>query len=261
MSEFQGHAAIVTGAAQGLGLACAQALGDEGAALLLVDKNGLKAAKAASLLAARGHKTLSVQADLSVAADVEAVVSAAQQAYGRIDVLVNNAGGSGAVTATDIEDVTETIWDDVIAANLKSTFLCCRAVVPHMKERHYGRIVNFSSGLARGAGRPTGTAGAVLPYAAAKAGILGLTSMLAKSLAPWNITVNAVVPGFVLTEPGARVRDWFDELPEEAQRALLSRNPTGRAGRAEEVAAVVRFLASCEASFVSGTALDVGGAA
>jgi 3-oxoacyl-[acyl-carrier protein] reductase len=101
----------------------------------------------------------------------------------------------------------------------------------------------------------------VLPYASSKAGVLGLTYTLAKMLGPWNITVNAVVPGFVLTEPGARVRDWYDGLPEAAKSALTSRNPTGRAGSAAEVASAVLYLASEEASFVSGVALDVAGAA
>jgi 3-oxoacyl-[acyl-carrier protein] reductase len=101
----------------------------------------------------------------------------------------------------------------------------------------------------------------VLPYAASKAGVLGLTYMLAKALAQWNITVNAVLPGFVLTEKGARVRDWYDKLSPEGQKALVARNPSGRAGTPEEVASAVVFLASEEASFVNGVALDVSGAA
>jgi NAD(P)-dependent dehydrogenase (short-subunit alcohol dehydrogenase family) len=149
----------------------------------------------------------------------------------------------------------------VIALNLKSTFLCCRAVIPHMKARRYGRIVNLSSGIARGTGRVTGTAGAILPYASAKAGVLGLTFTLAKMVAQSGITVNAVVPGFVLTEPGARVRDWFDGLPAEAKSALLARTSMGRAGEPAEIANAIVFLASAEASFVSGTAIEVSGAA
>ena len=258
---FSGRAAIVTGAAQGLGLACAEALARAGAAVLLADFNGDKAKAAADRLADEGLKVAGIRADVTAAGEVAAMVSAALDSFGRLDILVNNAGGSGSVTANDIEDVTETIWDDVVDRNLKGPYLCCRAAVPHMKAARYGRIVNFSSGLAKGVGRPTGTAGAVLPYAASKAGVLGLTTMLGKALAPWNITVNAVLPGFVLTEPGARVRDWFDSLPEEGRKALVSRNPTGRAGRAEEVASAVLYLASEEASFVNGVALDVSGAA
>jgi 3-oxoacyl-[acyl-carrier protein] reductase len=259
--SFAGRAAIVTGAAQGLGLACAEALAREGAAVLMADFNGPKVEEASRRLAASGARAKAVRCDVSVGAEVAAMAGAAMDAFGRIDILVNNAGGSGSAPANDIEQVTDAIWADVIGRNLTGTFLCCRAVVPHMKAARYGRIVNFSSGLARGTGRPQGTAGAVLPYTAAKAGILGLTTVLAKTLAPWNITVNAVVPGFVLTEPGARVRDWFDALPEDGRKALLSRNPTGRAGKPEEVAGAVLYLASEAAGFVSGVALDVSGAA
>ena len=225
------------------------------------DYDGDKVAEAAKRLAGEGLRVVALRADVTREADASAMAKATLDTFGRIDVLVNNAGGSGSVTANDIEDVTEAVWDDVVDRNLKGPYLCCRAVVPHMKTAKYGRIVNFSSGLAKGVGRPTGTAGAVLPYASAKAGVLGLTYMLAKALAPWNITVNAVLPGFVLTEPGARVRDWFDSLPPAAREALISRNPTGRAGRAEDIAEAVRYLASEAAGFVNGVALDVSGGA
>jgi NAD(P)-dependent dehydrogenase (short-subunit alcohol dehydrogenase family) len=208
-----------------------------------------------------GAQVLEAQTDVTSAADVAAMIEAALGAYGAIDILVNNAGGSGRTNASEIEAVTDEIWDDVIALNLRSTFLCCRAAVPHMKQRGYGRIVNLSSGIARGTGRVAGTAGAVLPYASAKAGILGLTFTLAKMVAQSGITVNAVVPGLVLTEPGARVRNWFDGLPAEAQKALVGRTSMGRAGEPAEVANAIVFLASAEASFVSGTAFEVSGAA
>jgi 3-oxoacyl-[acyl-carrier protein] reductase len=259
--RFSGRSAIVTGAAQGIGYATAQRLAAEGAAVAMVDVNGNTLSTAAEKLRNNGAAVLDVAVDVCSAAQVGEMVDAALRKFGAIDILVNNAGGSGAATATEIEAVSEEIWDRVVELNLKSTFLCCRAVVPHMKSRRYGRIVNLSSGIAKGAGRATGTAGAVLPYASAKAGILGLTFTLAKLLAPSGITVNAVVPGFVLTEPGARVRDWFDRLPEEARNALVSRTPMGRAGEPGEVAQAIAFLASAEASFVSGAALDVTGAA
>jgi NAD(P)-dependent dehydrogenase (short-subunit alcohol dehydrogenase family) len=254
--RLKDRVALVTGAAQGIGLAIAERFAAEGAKLVMADLNGAKVRAAAGKLNAVG-----VEADLGSAAGAQAAVAKAIEAHGALDILVNNAGGSGRVTATEIESVTDDIWDQVLALNLKSTFLCCRAAIPHMKTRGYGRIVNVSSGIARGAGRPTGTAGAVLPYAAAKAGVLGLTFTLAKMVAASNITVNAVVPGFVLTEPGARVRDWFEGLPAPAQKALLERTSMGRAGTAAEVAATIVFLASEEASLVSGAALDVTGAA
>jgi 3-oxoacyl-[acyl-carrier protein] reductase len=254
--RLTGRVALVTGAAQGIGLAVAERFAAEGAKLVLADLNGAKVRAAAAKLGFHGF-----ECDLSTRRGAEDAVGKALEAHGAIDILVNNAGGSGRTNATEIESVTDEIWDQVIALNLKSAFLCCRAAIPHMKARSYGRIVNVSSGIARGTGRVTGTAGAVLPYASAKAGVLGLTATLAKLVAASNITVNAVVPGFVLTEPGARVRDWFDGLAAPAQKALLERSSRGRAGTAAEVAAAILFLASEEASLVSGAALDVAGAA
>jgi len=259
--RLEGRSAIITGAAQGIGLATAERCAAEGAKLVLADANGAKLREAAKRLRDGGAPVLEAQADVTSAADVAAMIEAALGEYGAIDILVNNAGGSGRANASEIEAVTDQIWDDVIALNLRSTFLCCRAAVPHMKQRGYGRIVNLSSGIARGTGRVTGTAGAVLPYASAKAGILGLTFTLAKMVAQSGITVNAVVPGFVLTEPGARVRNWFDGLPAEAQKALVGRTSMGRAGEPAEIANAIVFLASAEASFVSGTALEISGAA
>lgn len=258
--RLKDRVALVTGAAQGIGLATAERFAAEGAKLVMADLNAAKLRAAAGRLRAAGSAVADIEADVSAAAGVEAAVGKALESYGALDILVNNAGGSGRARATEIEAVTEEIWDQVLALNLKSAFLCCRAAIPHMKARGYGRIVNVSSGIARGTGRPAGTAGAVLPYAAAKAGVLGLTFTLAKMVAASNITVNAVVPGFVLTEPGARVRDWFDGLAPEARAALVSRTSMGRAGQAGEIASAILFLASEEASFVSGTAIDVTGA-
>ena len=258
--KFKGRTAIVTGAAQGIGYATAERLAREGANVVLVDLNREKTKLAAERLRAAGGNALEAAADVTSAGQVGGMLEAALKKFGAIDILVNNAGGSGAANATEIESVSEEIWDRVVSLNLKATFLCCRALVPHMKSRRYGRIVNVSSGIAKGAGRATGTAGAVLPYASAKAGVLGLTFTLAKLLAPSGITVNAVVPGFVLTEPGARVRAWFDALTQEARSALLSRTPMGRVGEAGEVAAAILFLASEDSSFVSGAAIDVTGA-
>ncbi len=259
--RFDGQTAIVTGAAQGIGLATAERLAAAGARLVMVDLNGDKLLQAAEGLRKSGATVLDLAADVTSSAAVNDMVLTTLRECGAVDILVNNAGGSGRNRATEIESVSDEIWDEVIALNLKSAFLCCRAVIPHMKARTYGRIVNVSSGIARGAGRPAGTAGAVLPYASAKAGLLGLTVTLAKLVAQSNITVNAVVPGFVLTEPGARVREWFDGLSPEAKAALVSRTSMGRAGEAIEIANAIVFLASAGASFVSGAALDVAGAA
>lgn len=253
--------ALVTGAAQGIGLATAERFAAEGAKLVLADLNAEKLYAAAARLRTAGAAVADIAADVTSSAAVSAMLERALTSFGGIDILVNNAGGSGSVTATEIESVSDEVWDQVLALNLRSAFLCCRAAIPHMRLRRYGRIVNVSSGIARGAGRPAGTAGAVLPYASAKAGVLGLTVTLAKMVAASNITVNAVIPGFVLTEPGARVRDWFEGLTAEARAALVARTSMGRACEPGEIAAAILFLASEEAGYVSGTALEVTGAA
>ncbi|MSQ50955.1 MAG: SDR family oxidoreductase [Betaproteobacteria bacterium] len=258
--RLAGRVAIVTGAAQGIGLAIATRFAAEGAKLVMVDRNGEKVLAAAGKIREGGVAVIAAPADLTATDDVKAMVKSTLNAYGCVDILVNNAGGSGSVNANEIDTVSDQIWNDVVDSNLNSVFRCCREVIPHMRARSYGRIINVSSGIAKGVGKPTGTAGAVLPYASAKAGVLGLTYTLAKMVAASNITVNAVVPGFVLTEPGAKVREWFDTLPAQAQAALVSRTARGRVGEAGEIASAILFLASEEASYVSGAALDVSGA-
>ena len=189
------------------------------------------------------------------------MVARAMAALGRVDILVNNAGGSGTVGVADIEDTSEELWDRIVNTNLKGAFLCCRAVVPRMKAQRYGRIIHLSSVAARGHFGPLLTVGARLPYCAAKAGVEGLTRQLARDLGPWNITVNVVVPGFTLTEPGARVHHQFTELSEAERKALIGPIPLGRPGEPRDIAWAVRFLASDESGYVSGAALEVSGAA
>jgi 3-oxoacyl-[acyl-carrier protein] reductase len=257
--RLDGKVALVTGAAQGIGRAIAEALAAAGAHLIVSDRQADKLRGVASALQGQGSKITSAPADVTDRAQVQGMVQQGMDAFGAIDILVNNAGGSGNVGVEQIEDVPEDLWDEIVDANLKSAYLCCQAVVPHMKNRRQGSIVNFSSMSAKGAFGARGTSAARLPYAGAKAGIIGLTAQLAKDLGPFGIRVNAVMPGFILTQPDARVAQRYEELSREEQEGMVRPVPLGRPGRPEEVAAVVLFLASDAASYVSGATIEVNG--
>ena len=257
--DLEGRVAIVTGGAQGIGKATMAELLSRGCKVYAVDLQQEKVKTTAAELDPGGDSVLAMGVDVTSTKQVEGMVKHTLERFGRLDILVNNAGGSGHVGIDHIEDVTDEIFERVVDANLKSAFLCTRAAAPVMKERRFGRVVNLSSISAKGAFGARGPSAARLPYAGAKAGIIGLTNQLAKDLGPWGITVNAVMPGIIVTESGARVAERFNALTEEEKERIVGSIPLGRAGRAEEVASVIGFLCSEGASFVSGATIEVTG--
>jgi NAD(P)-dependent dehydrogenase (short-subunit alcohol dehydrogenase family) len=238
---LEGQTALVTGAARGIGLAIAERLLRDGARVALVDRDGPAVEAAARRL---GDRTLAFTADVTVAADVERVVGAAHRHRGRLDIVVNNAGITG--RSYPIWELTDEDWHAVIAADLTSVFLVCRAAIQLMLPAGRGRIVNIAS-IAGKEGNPT-----LVPYSTAKAGVIGLTKALAKEVATRGIFVNAVAPAVIGTE-------LLQQMTKETVDMLVAKIPMGRVGRPEEVAALVAWLASEECSFSTGAVYDLSG--
>ncbi len=249
--RFEGRVAIVSGAAQGIGAATARRLAAEGATVAVLDRNVDGAMATAEVIVAAGGAAFGVACDVSSGESVGGAVEQVVGRHGHVDVLVNNAGltKDNLLFKMDEED-----WNTVLQVNLTSVFLMCRAAQKHMVAAKYGRIVNLSSRSALG---NRGQAN----YAAAKAGIQGLTATLAIELGPFNITVNAVAPGYVATPMTAATAERVGVSPEDHQREVASRTPLRRVGQPEEIASVITFLASDDASYVSGQTLYVNGGA
>jgi 3-oxoacyl-[acyl-carrier protein] reductase len=240
MSSVQ-KTALVTGAARGIGLAIASRLAAGGARVALLDLD-LPAAEAAARKV--GGETLAIAADVTRTADVDGAVRRVVERWGRLDVLVNNAGITG--RSFPIWELTDEDWRRVIDVDLTSVFLCCRAAVKVMLEQGSGRIVNIAS-IAGKEGNPT-----LVPYSAAKAGVIGLTKALAKEVATRGIQVNAVAPAVIGTE-------LLKQMEKSTVDLLVSKIPMGRVGTPEEVAALVAWLASDECSFSTGAVFDLSG--
>jgi 3-oxoacyl-[acyl-carrier protein] reductase len=235
--------AIVTGAGQGIGRAIALEMAREGADVAVAEMNSESRGQTCMAVEALGRKAVSVQVDVADPKQVHAMVEQVLKEWGRIDVLVNNAGFDRGAT---LLKVNEDDWDAVLGVHLKGTYNCIQAVAPHMIEKGYGKIVNLSS--------VWGKSGAIaeIAYSSAKAGIIGLTKSVARELARHQINVNVVLPGLILTPTIAK-------MAEKYQKMIIEQTPLRRMGQPEEVAHVVVFLASDEASYMTGAAVEVTG--
>jgi 3-oxoacyl-[acyl-carrier protein] reductase len=241
MFSLAGRIAIVTGAAAGIGQAIAIRLASAGATVAVIDLNLSGAQRVAAALP---NRSFAVEADVADAASVGRAVDQVLKQASHIDILVNNAGIAG--PAAYIWEQTDADWQRNIAINLTGVFNFCRAVVPHMRSRSYGRIVNVAS-IAGKEGNPRMT-----PYSATKAGVIGLTKALGKELATDGICVNAVSPAVIQTQI-------LDQLTKEQVAYMTDRIPMRRTGKPEEIAYVVHFLASSECSFVTAQCYDASG--
>jgi NAD(P)-dependent dehydrogenase (short-subunit alcohol dehydrogenase family) len=238
--------AVVTGGGSGIGLAISERLAAEGAAVAVFDLNGEAAEAAAAKIEVSGAAAVGLAVDVTDRAGIDIALAEVHARLGPPTILVNNAGLSG---FDPFLEITAEKWSRILAVNLTGTFDCCQAVVPHMIEAGWGRIVNISSSSVH-SGSPRMT-----HYVAAKSGVVGFTKALALELAPHGITVNTIPPGFIDT-PMLRAADAAGHL--SIERTVAS-TPVGRAGRPEDIAAACAFLVSDEASYITGQVIGVNG--
>jgi len=244
LGKLDGKTAVVTGASRGIGRAIALQLANEGANVVVnFSGSEQKAQQVVDEIQALGSTAIAVQANISDSDSVQQLMNAALEQFGSIDILVNNAG----ITRDNLlMRMKEDEWDDVMNTNLKGVFLCTKAVTRQMMKQRAGRIINISSivGVMGNAGQAN--------YVAAKAGVIGLTKTTARELASRNILVNAIAPGFITTE-------MTDTLPEDVKSSMLAQIPLAKLGQPEDIAKAVVFLASDDASYMTGQTLHIDG--
>ena len=242
--DLKEKVAIVTGAGQGIGRGIALRLAEFGANVVLLDIRQNTIDEVAEEIRSKGVEALPLQVDVTRSERLRHMARQVMADFGQIDILVNNAGITG--RTVPMVELNEQDWDQVMDLNLKGVFLCCQAVLGYMIERRYGKIVNVAS-IAGKEGNPT-----LVPYSVSKAGVICLTKALAKEVTDYQINVNCVSPAVIQTPI-------LDGMASSTVDYMISKIPMGRVGKPEEVAAVVHFLASDDAGFVTGQCYDVSG--
>jgi 3-oxoacyl-[acyl-carrier protein] reductase len=244
MKRIQDQVAVVTGAGQGLGLAIALRLSQEGGKVVIVDLNAEAGEQAVQKIRARGGEAIAYNTDVASWVAVQALAPKVLNELGQVDILINNVGWP--CSGAPLPEQSNEVWEKSLLLNLTTQFYCCKVFIPHMVQRSYGRIVNVSS-MAGKDGNPD-----IIPYSTAKAAIIGMTKGLGKELATTGVAVNCICPAVIETE-GAKL------VGREVHETLIGKIPMARMGQPEEVAALVAYLASPECSFSTGAVYDISG--
>ncbi len=245
MLKLENRVAVITGGAQGIGLAMAERLTGQGANVVIADLNGEKASEsAAKVTALGGGKCIGVTCNVGDLESIKSAMKAAADEFGGIDILVNNAG---ILHATPIEDITVEEFDRQLMINLRAPFFVTQQALPYLKKSKAGRVINMSSVAGR-----MGSYASGMGYVAGKGGLIALTYGMARQYAAMGITINCICPGTVGTD---MIKEWSDEQVQ----GLIDKIPAGRLGRPDEIASCVAYLASDEAAFVTGHAMDING--